>query len=118
MRILVCGSRDWTDSLPIEAMLRGFWQQYGGYVLIEGCARGADSVACNFNRPGVTHEHFTADWKAHGKAAGPIRNEEMVKADPDIVLAFTDDLSTSRGTSDMVRRAKKAGVPVYVIGRV
>lgn len=63
-------------------------------------------------------EKYPADWEKYGKVAGPIRNQQMLdEGKPDVVYAFTDDLSNSRGTADMCRRANKAGVPVYVIGR-
>lgn len=45
----------------------------------------------------------------NGKAAGPIRNQRMLdEGKPDLVVAFPG----GRGTADMVRRAKAAGVPV------
>lgn len=66
----------------------------------------------------VSHERYPADWEKHGKAAGPIRNQQMLtEGKPDIVVAFSDNLSNSKGTADMCRRAHKAGLPVYVIGR-
>lgn len=67
---------------------------------------------------GLTIEAYGADWDTHGKAAGPIRNQRMLdEGQPEIVFAFTDDLAASRGTADMVRRARAADLPVYVIGR-
>lgn len=43
------------------------------------------------------------------RAAGPIRDQEMLdKGKPDLVVAFLGN----RGTADMVRRAREAGVPV------
>jgi hypothetical protein len=56
-----------------------------------------------------------ADWTKYGKAAGPIRNQEMLDMDPDLVLAFHSDLDNSKGTKDMVARARKKGVKVIVI---
>ena len=55
---------------------------------------------------------YPADWKANAKAAGPIRNAEML-ADfkPDTVIAFPG----GRGTADMVRKAKAAGVRVIEV---
>ena len=51
----------------------------------------------------------------HGKAAGPIRNREMLRdGGPEMVAAFHTDLSQSKGTLDMVRIARSAGVPVKV----
>lgn len=57
-------------------------------------------------------EEYPADWKRYGMAAGPIRNRRMLKeGKPDIVIAFAG----GRGTADMVRQAKAAGVPVVKV---
>jgi hypothetical protein len=64
---------------------------------------------------GLPVESFPADWEQYGRAAGPIRNQQMLEAKPDRVFAFHEDLEHSKGTGDMVRRARKAGVPVEVI---
>ena len=64
---------------------------------------------------GIVPEHFPADWKANPRAAGPIRNRQMLAAKPDMVVAFHKDLATSRGTKDMVTIARKAGIPTLVL---
>lgn len=59
-----------------------------------------------------------ANWDMHHRAAGPIRNQAMLEVllktpcDHRLVKAFHDDLTNSRGTRDMVRRARKAGIRV------
>lgn len=140
IRALICGSRNWTDRGPIEAIVLGLMEQaigsFGRLVLIEGCAPGADSFACQMwdGRPGdhggvrgthdhLIHEHYPAEWERYRPAgggknpAGAIRNRRMLaEGRPQVVFAFTDDLATSKGTKDMVTIAKAAGVPVYVIG--
>ena len=114
-------------------------------VLIEGGARGADAIAGAWaDEPSddiVSPDHrcFPADWEKHGKAAGPIRNQRMLdEGKPDVVLAFKDEFQrdptitvrtedgtpkemtvkgrqAKGGTEDMVRRAKAAGIPVYIV---
>jgi hypothetical protein len=59
----------------------------------------------------VREAAFPADWKRHGKSAGPLRNQEMLDAAPDLVIAFPG----GRGTADMVRRAKSVNVKVIEI---
>jgi hypothetical protein len=57
---------------------------------------------------------YVAQWKKHGRAAGPIRNQRMLdKGKPDLVVAFPG----GRGTADMIRRAERAGVPVRIADR-
>lgn len=57
---------------------------------------------------------FPADWTTHGKAAGPIRNSQMLKEGlPDLVVAFL--APDSRGTANMIAQAEKAGVKTIVV---
>jgi len=69
---------------------------------------------------GLPTRQFPAKWKQFHKAAGSIRNREMLKfmrdyPDPDkVVLAFHEDLESSTGTKDMVEIAGKAGFEVRV----
>lgn len=119
MRVLVCGSRTFEDDQIVTTVLEGFYSEQMMTVVIDGaCPTGADEFASRFT--GVAHERYPADWETHGKAAGPIRNQQMLDASkPEVVLAFVDKpLGESRGTADMVRRAKEAGVPTYVIEKV
>jgi YspA, cpYpsA-related SLOG family len=121
LRLLVCGSRTWTDSAllasSVEQVVAEHGQDRPGVVLIEGDARGADRLAGEFARArGWELEIYPADWQRHGCAAGMRRNARMLRqGGPERVIAFTDDLAASRGTADMVRRARGAGVPVLVV---
>jgi hypothetical protein len=123
MRVLICGSRDWDDQVAIWAVLWGLETLHDDQQLtvIEGGAKGADRHAwiwCKTVAAETTaHEQYPADWERHGKAAGPIRNQQMLdNGKPDVVWAFVSKpLEESRGTYDMVKRAKAAGIPVYVV---
>ncbi len=126
MRVLVCGSRTWSDPATIHAVLFGLsaMQRDDGsegdpeFVVITGGAAGADRQATvwaqTWDRRWAV---YLADWSEHGKAAGPIRNQRMLdEGTPDVVWAFVDKpLAESKGTADMCRRAKAAGLPVYVV---
>jgi hypothetical protein len=116
MRVLVCGGRDFSDEAFLDGELFTEWQREKFDVIIQGHARGADSLAVAWAKSMNETEHagikiisFPADWKKHGKAAGPIRNTRMLKeGKPDVVIAF----SGGAGTEDMVKKAKRAGVRV------
>lgn len=114
MRVLVCGGRDYRDRAAVFTALDELQQRHGRLTVIQGGAPGADEMArawCG-RAPSVHMINEPADWKAHGRAAGPIRNQRMLEDHrPDLVLAFPG----GRGTADMVRRAKAAGVPVREI---
>jgi hypothetical protein len=113
MRVLVCGSRDWQDAAAIHNAL----ERLRPAAVITGGCRGADSIAANWAR---AHEvqllEMPADWRAFGRAAGPIRNRQMIEqGKPDLVLAFHANIETSRGTRDMVKQAQAAGVRVQIV---
>lgn len=110
-RILVCGGRDYADQAMLFGVLDMEAEARPVATIIQGGADGADMLArmwchsrfCRF-------ENYPADWRTHGRAAGPIRNQQMLdEGRPTKVFAFPG----GRGTADMVRRAKAAGVPVF-----
>lgn len=120
MRVLICGSRDWPKRRMVEVVLEGLHVMYPNLVVISGMARGADRHAADWAKrtAGVELVPFPADWTAHKRAAGPIRNRQMLtEGRPDLVVGFSDDLASSRGTKDMVTIAEAAGVPTYVVSR-
>lgn len=114
MTVLVCGSREWGDW---DAMLRHIRTLPEGSTVLHGGCRGADQMAARMARNlRLCVREFAAEWDAHGKAAGPLRNQRMLdEGRPDEVWAFTLNLATSKGTKDMVTRARAAGVPVRVL---
>lgn len=123
MRVLVCGGRDYDDwkkfrdlmeKVAKERFPRTPEDEHGNYLydctIIAGGARGADRMAADWAAVNWTgYQEFKADWATHGKAAGCIRNQQMLdEGKPDLVVAFPG----GRGTKDMIRRAKEAGVEV------
>jgi hypothetical protein len=85
--------------------------------IVHGAAPGADAITDYYaRRMGFVVEPHKADWGRYKKAAGPIRNREMLATGVDQVLAFINKpLEESRGTLDMTTIAMEAGVPVTVI---
>ena len=114
MRVLICGDRNWSDFDTIFQYLSKLPKDT---VVIEGEARGADSMAREAARLlGLRVEPYPADWEKHGRAAGPIRNKEMLlKGRPDLVVAFHENIATSKGTKNMVDQALKAGIKTAVL---
>lgn len=111
LRVIVCGGRNWRDRLSVHAALEKLNASRGIAAVIQGGAAGVDTFAAEwgFDR-GVPVGTYNADWRAHGKGAGPIRNQRMLdEAAPDGVVAFPG----GRGTADMVRRADAAGIKVW-----
>lgn len=124
MRVLVCGGRDYNDYDKVRKVLYdiadefALWStpdEYGnalpyGLEVIHGGAKGADDLADQWAVVNWCKIHeFKADWDKHGKAAGYIRNKQMLEeGQPDLVIAFPG----GKGTAMMKDIARKAGVEV------
>lgn len=111
MKILVCGGRDFEDFSLLDSVLEQYLE--GFTTLIHGDADGADSLADDWAHMNyIPCWKFPAEWHRWGNAAGPIRNTKMLKvSQPDLVIAFPG----GKGTADMVKQAKRAGVKVVEV---
>lgn len=113
MRVLICGDRFWTDEQVIKAFIA---ELPADTIVITGGARGVDTIAFLASQArGLKTMVFLADWKRYGRAAGPIRNQQMLDAASDLVAYAHDNLELSKGTRNMVSLARKAGVPTINI---
>lgn len=120
-RVLVCGGRKygidqytrWHDSYAekdtyklldeVDVLLH-----IG--TIIQGGGGYADQMAAKWAQlRRIVCVSWPAQWKKHGDAAGPIRNGEMLKAEPQLVIALPGGV----GTANMALQAEQAGIPVY-----
>jgi hypothetical protein len=109
LRVLVTGSRTWTDQTVIGAALREHFQS-GAVLVSGGCPRGADAIAERLWRSwGGPVEQHPADWDT-GRGAGFARNATMVTLGAAVCLAFIRD--NSAGASHTARLAERAAIPV------
>lgn len=115
MRVLVCGSRTFEDTDLLYNTLDRLHKVNPFDVIIEGDAKGADRMAGYWARKNkVDNLKFPAQWDKYGRAAGPIRNQQMLdEGKPDVVIAFP--VGEARGTRHMMKIAKEAGVEVIEI---
>ena len=111
IKVLCCGGRDYADRENVDRCLNKIHTLLGIDCIIHGDAVGADKLAGAWalNR-NIAYVAMAAQWDKYGKAAGPIRNAEMIKEQPHLVVAFPG----GRGTADMVQRAQEAGIPVVL----
>ena len=121
-RIIIAGSRTITDYKYVFRVLDKMLLPHRGSIdcIISGCARGIDSLAIEWGQKnGVKVEEFPADWKTHGKKAGPIRNQQMLtEGKANALIAFQDvreNPNGSNGTNHMIRISKAKGINVTVI---
>lgn len=111
--VLVTGGRTFHDKAKLHDAMNKLDERYGFTTLIHGGASGADTLAGAWAKEwGITVWVHPADWSKHGRAAGAIRNQDMLeRGKPDLVVAFPG----GAGTADMVRRAKAAGIAVHEV---
>jgi hypothetical protein len=119
VKVIVAGSRDLDhmehDHVIAEAMSR-WLREHGQCTPLEqvtvlcGECRGADAIGSAIAQAsGMPVQSCPADWKTHGRSAGPHRNQHMVdEADGLVVVRYPD----SRGSADVLRRAQAKGIPV------
>lgn len=124
MRILVCGGREYNRYDHLANVLDILAARYSAHydpddnwlpfdiTIITGGARGADQMALDWAASNYApFEKYPAQWDIHGKSAGPIRNQQMLDTNIDLVVAFPGGV----GTADMIKRARKAGVDVITV---
>lgn len=116
-RLLVTGSRGWTNVPVISEGLMAAYTRLGGsaekIVLVHGAAPGADTIAAQiWSAWGLPTEPHPANWSEFGRSAGPIRNQEMVALGAAEAHAFR--LPDSKGTKDCIDRCVKARIRIHI----
>lgn len=116
MRVLVTGGREFRELEWLYAGLELLHEVTGGISeIIEGGARGADTLAANWaNWRQVKLTTVKADWQRHNRAAGALRNIQMADLKPDLVLACPG----GRGTTHMVATARQRGIRVIFLEKM
>jgi hypothetical protein len=115
--LLICGTR----ALPLagvvrlDIILQAVARARPDTTIVHGAASGVDRWAGRFAKAhGLQVREFPADWEKYGKGAGHIRNQQMLdEGRPHLVYALHTDPGLGKGTRDMVRRARAAGLPVF-----
>ena len=114
-RVIIAGCRDFADYELLKEKCDFYLQTNTkeDIVIVTGQAVGADALGerCAQER-GFQLETYPADWKAHGRAAGPIRNAKMASV-AHALISFWD--GKSRGTKNMIDTAKKHNLQVAVV---
>ena len=117
LRILVTGSRDWTDRDAIRNALLDALSTYttiGAPQLVHGAAEGADTIADEewqaFAWPLAEPERYPARDFSSPRA----RNQHMVDLGATVCLAFAQ--SWASGTGMCARMARRAGIHVVDYG--
>ncbi len=115
-RIVVAGSRIFNDykkfKTQMDSILR-FYDKTEEILIISGGCQGTDALGERYAiENGIETEIFKACWEKYGLAAGPIRNEKMVRS-CDVVICFWD--GKSKGSKSLIDLAKKYKKPIKII---
>lgn len=112
-KLIIAGGRDYDDYDRAHAEVKHIADTLNQpLTIISGAAQGADTIGLQIAKAeGYETLKYPADWKAHGKAAGPIRNAEMARI-ADALLAFWD--GESKGTANMIATMEDLGKPILV----
>lgn len=123
VRVIVAGTRTFSDYELLRSKLDDFVsklkQKYPDKqaVIITGAAKGADQLGSLYARNhNIPLKEFPADWNTYGRAAGPIRNQQMLDYalhEIPILIVFWD--GESRGTKNMMGIAKRQNVQTEVV---
>lgn len=124
MRVIIAGSRDGFTEDSVHAFLTliavpffdDFVNSRGITEVVCGMARGVDLFGKSWaENHDIPVKKFPADWDNLGKAAGPIRNQQMAEY-ADALVAFR--INNSRGTSDMIERAETMGLHILSLNKM
>ncbi len=115
MRVLLCGSRRWTDVERIRAVLGNLPKDA---VIVHGGAAGAEAIADREARAlGLQVEVFSPDTERFGRRAAMLRDREMLAGGVERVIAFRMN-GISVDTDRVLLLAVRAGVDVTVHHRL
>ena len=118
MKVIIAGSRHMPYSMyPMIAEAARRFETMTGQKITEvvcGMARGADTFGMKWAmlEANLPVAKFPADWEAHGKGAGPIRNKEMADYADGLIVFIWDG---SRGSANMLQQMQNQNKPCYVV---
>lgn len=109
MKVGVIGSRGFKDyDLVVKTL-----SSMNITLIVSGGAMGADTLGERYAKENnIETKIFLPDWKTHGKAAGFLRNTDIIN-ESDTIVAFWD--GSSRGTADSIAKANKLNKPVIIV---
>lgn len=104
--LAIIGSRNFNDYNLLKGVCDNIRNKYDITHIVSGGAKGADSLGEQYAElNGLRKIIYLPDWEKHGKAAGFIRNKEIIR-DADFVVAFWDGIS--KGTLHSINLSKES----------
>ncbi len=118
VHLIIAGKRDFADEAYFRETVDAFCRKNSVLAIFSGTAKGADQMGERYaEEKGIPIRRFLPDWARYGRAAGVLRNKEMVEAaicdgGSGALLAFWD--GKSRGTGSIIKLAQEEGLQVQI----
>lgn len=112
MKLIIAGSRTIEDYEHFQSLMDDYLRFFEMHsqepvdeIISGACPTGVDAMGERWaTEQGIPVKRFPADWKSHGKAAGPIRNAQMAEYADALFLMWD---GKSRGSSSMLAEMEK-----------
>ena len=113
-KLAIVGSRAYVDKTAFEETVEQWIEENGlPQCIVTGDASGADAMAREYaGAHSIKLVVHRAEWSRYGRAAGPIRNNSIVKGCTAMIAFLAAD---GAGTRDSIAKAKAAGLEPHVI---
>ena len=114
MKVIVAGGRKLSVTDSAVAVVIALLREVHATEVVSGGAPGGDQIGeIAGRRLDLPVKVFEADWRKHGRSAGPIRNQEMATyASPNGACVL---LPGKDGTDDMERKARDHGLAIFKV---
>jgi hypothetical protein len=114
MRLIIAGGRDYKPNDEDYCRVWDICIEIKATEIVSGGASGADRWGEEFAKENeMPLTIIPADWKTHGRAAGPMRNQYMAEY-ADAVVLFPG----GRGTESMHKCATREGIRIFDLREV
>ena len=111
-RIVIGGYRKFNDYKVFKDFVDSCIGDENEITILSGHCKGVDLMGEQYAKEkGLLLEVYPAEWQKYGRAAGPIRNKQMVEK-ADVVIAFTCPRAT--GTKNLISHAKKLNKKMFI----
>lgn len=111
MKVIIAGSRDIVNYNMVKDIIDN--SDFVITEVVSGMARGVDSIGIRYAKENnLPLKCFPAGWDKYGKAAGPIRNQEMAEYANALICVYLRD---SRGSKDMLKKAVDNNLFIHAI---
>ena len=114
IHLAVVGGRDYADYDNFKRIITEYVGEIGTpSTIISGGAKGVDTMAKLWTKENnIELIEFKPDWATHGKAAGILRNTDIIEASSHVLALPT---KKSIGTHDSIRKAKSLNKILKVV---